>query len=644
MPTVKMEIDTGLEYSPTDGIDASVKLHNFTVGVDGSLYKLPALKNLKNTYKQDIVISDSPNESNNEYQKVYWMHGIIDIRKFQTSVSNTEKELPTLEGGETLVRSYGYDVFTVNSFRRLVYLTTGSYGVVNIDYKGERVINELGSQSFFNEFEKNVVATPTESGNTQSIDLAKFNSKIVVDFNSQYSGVDTPPNQADLRCVFPMQYQFPGAGDAYNLNAFPRNILNCSMNPNESLNPDIQPLKLQDNDDYSRVTNDFARGCYLIGNRMVFYSNFYNKIYISKKNDYRTLAKNPEDETRPFVIVPSEEIQALTDFNGNLLTFTPSGINRWVISTDLNEILQKDPTFQLDYRVRYEGSFVVADRTVYFYTDEFHAYRINSDFSVDSLFSGELPFYKPLESYLDKSLSYPVSYFEMLGYKFVSMGPWLYNMDSQKWSTYNYDGWKNPPVDNPLTETVIWANDTAKQTISAAYDDVICTNSTICRPLSYVEMQNQEVFNDEAPSLTEGQHQWGELAFFTTRMYQDDQKFSLDGVMVYVRGGLLTSGDKLWLKVLRGSDAGDFDVNDQTTYGISSQYLPISSSFLGEPTDNYVGRFIWEGMNLKTDRFRLQIISNAKRGIVIQSVMCNLSGLSDTQGALMGKREQGDEQ
>ena len=58
MPTVKLDINTGLEYSPTDEIDSSVKLHNFTVGSDGSLYKLPMLKNLKNTLSKEIEIEE----------------------------------------------------------------------------------------------------------------------------------------------------------------------------------------------------------------------------------------------------------------------------------------------------------------------------------------------------------------------------------------------------------------------------------------------------------------------------------------------------------------------------------------------------------------------------------------------------------
>jgi hypothetical protein len=31
MPTVKIDINTGLEYSPTDGIDSGVKLHNLAL-------------------------------------------------------------------------------------------------------------------------------------------------------------------------------------------------------------------------------------------------------------------------------------------------------------------------------------------------------------------------------------------------------------------------------------------------------------------------------------------------------------------------------------------------------------------------------------------------------------------------------------
>ena len=54
MPTVKIDINSGIESYPTDGIDSSVKLHNFTVGSDGSLYKLPVLKNLKTVEYQNV--------------------------------------------------------------------------------------------------------------------------------------------------------------------------------------------------------------------------------------------------------------------------------------------------------------------------------------------------------------------------------------------------------------------------------------------------------------------------------------------------------------------------------------------------------------------------------------------------------------
>ena len=54
MPTIKIDINTGIEFSPTDGIDSAVKLHNFCVGTDGSLYKLPALKNLKKRIRSTL--------------------------------------------------------------------------------------------------------------------------------------------------------------------------------------------------------------------------------------------------------------------------------------------------------------------------------------------------------------------------------------------------------------------------------------------------------------------------------------------------------------------------------------------------------------------------------------------------------------
>jgi hypothetical protein len=138
-----------------------------------------------------------------------------------------------------------------------------------------------------------------------------------------------------------------------------------------------------------------------------------------------------------------------------------------------------------------------------------------------------------------------MSYFKMLGYRFVSIGPWLYNIDSKTWSTYSFDGWKKPRESFSTDDTFIWSNETEKRTVATAYDDLICTYSTICTPLSYREMQDEEIFNDEEPSLIEGKHQWGEFSFFTTRMLQDEQKISVDGVMVYIREGLLKRGAKM---------------------------------------------------------------------------------------------------
>lgn len=643
MPTIKLDINTGIEYSPTDGLDSAVKLHNYTVGTDGSLYKLPALKNLKNTYKQDFVIEVTPHLKANEetkYERVYWMHKILDLKKFQTSVANSEKPLPPLkqEPSQGISRYYAYNLYTIDAIRRFVFLTTGSYGVVNIDYKGVRISNILGSSGLFNEFEKYVLVK--QEGAAKPVDLGSLNPKIIVDFNAQYTGKDQPPDQKKLRCLFPMQYQFPGAGTDYNLNIRPRNILNCSMDATSDA-IDVKPLGLEGSDTYKREKNDLAKGCCLIGNRMIFYSAFNNGIYVSEANNFQKLMKNPDSPTEPYIIVPPEEIQAITEFNGNIITFTPSGMERWLLSGDTATILQRDPTLHFDHRIRYEGSFVRANRDLYFYTDDFHVYRLNSNLTVDSVFNGTLPIYRPLEDYLDKNLNLPLAYFEMIGYRFVSIGPWLYNIDSNTWSTYSFDGWQNIEDIDPETETVVWENDIVKRTINAASDDIICTYSTICRALTYQEMQDETLFDDEKPSLIENKHQWGEVAFFTTRMFQDEQKFSLDGVMVYVRGGILKPGAKMWLKVLKGADLGDFTESDESTYGVEATYQPVDAAALGEDEREYVGRFIWEGMNLKTDRFRLQFITKEKRGIVVQSVLANISTLSDTQNYLTGSKMQG---
>lgn len=377
-----------------------------------------------------------------------------------------------------------------------------------------------------------------------------------------------------------------------------------------------------------------------MGNRMFFYSALDNGIYVSEKNNFRELMQNPDDKNSPFKIVPPEEIQALTDFNGNIITFTPTGIERWLLSGNDKDIIQRDPTFHFDHRVRYGGSFVKANRDLYYYTDDFQVYRLNSNLTVDSIFEGDLPIYKPLENYLVKDQDLPMSYFKMLGYRFVSIGPWLYNIDSNTWSTYSYDGWKKPTSGDLSNNYFVWNNETDKRTIAAAYDDLICTYSTICTPLTYKEMQDETLFPDNEPSLIEEKHQWGELSFFTTRMFQDEQKFSLDGVMAYVRGGILQTGSKMWLKVLRGAELGDFDENDESTYGVPVLYEPIKASTLGDNDREYVGRFSWQGMNLKTDRFRLQFVTKEKRGIVIQSIFANISTSSDSQNYLVNSKMQ----
>ena len=630
MPTVKIDINTGIEYSPTDGIDSAVKLHNFTVGTDGSLYKLPALKNLKNSYRQ--VWDDGLN-------RIWWLYQLLDIHKFQTSSIEEPIEFPP---GFPATQ---YNFREMNMFRRFIYLTTGSYGVINVNYEGKRIKNtDLPSrQEKFGEFEYKVFDyVPDVLGEKTQADLSSLSPKITVDFNAQYDAQGAPTKE--LRAVFPAQHMFESkTTSGYNLLMQPRNMIHCSMDATSN-NPDVKPLNVFDKPDKTRIKNDLARGTLLMGNRMFFYSALENAIIVSEKNNFREMMQNPDDPNSPFKIIPPEEIQAITDFNGNIITFTPTGVERWLLSSDDTSIIQRDPTMHFEHRIRYGGSFVKANRDLYYYTDDFQVYRLNSNLTVDSVFQGNLPVYKPLESYLNKDQDLPMSYFKMLGYRFVSIGAWLYNIDSNTWSTYSYDGWKKPISSDLTNEFFVWDNDTNKRVISTAYDDLICTYSTICTPLTYKEMQDHAVFNDTEPSLIENKHQWGEVSFFTTRMFQDEQKFSLDGVLVYVRGGMLETGSKMWLKVLRGADLGDFEEDDETTYGVAAYYEPIKASILGEKDREYVGRFVWQGMNLKTDRFRLQFVTKEKRGIVIQSVLANISTQSDTQNYLVGSKMQPQEE
>jgi hypothetical protein len=625
MPTVKIDINTGIEYSPTDGLDSAVKLHNFTVGTDGSLYKLPALKNLKNSYQQ--VWDDGLN-------RIWWLYRLLDIHKFQTS--SIEEPIVFPPG----FPATEYSFREMNMFRRFIYLTTGSYGVINADYEGRRIKNvDLPSeQEKFGEFEYKVFEyVPNIVGEKTQADLSSLSPKITVDFNAQYDAQGEPTQ--NMRAVFPAQHMFESkTTSGYNLLMQPRNMIHCSMDATSN-NADVKPLSVFDKPLKTRIKNDLARGTLLMGNRMFFYSALENAIIVSEKNNFREMMQNPDDPNNPFKIVPPEEIQAITDFNGNIITFTPTGVERWLLSSDDTSIIQRDPTMHFEHRIRYGGSFVKANRDLYYYTDDFQVYRLNSNLTVDSVFQGNLPVYKPLENYLNKDQDLPMSYFRMLGYRFVSIGAWLYNIDSNTWSTYSYDGWKKPISSDSTNEFFVWDNDTNKRVISTAYDDLICTYSTICVPLTYKEMQDPTIFNDDTPSLIEDKHQWGEVSFFTTRMFQDEQKFSLDGVMVYVRGGMLEEGAKMWLKVLRGADLGDFDEDDESTYGVEALYQPMNASIMEEDQREYVGRFNWEGMNLKTDRFRLQFVTKEKRGIVIQSVLANITTLGDSQAFLANNQQ-----
>ena len=615
MPTIELDIKTGIEYSPTDGIDSAVKLHNFTVGTDGSLYKLPALRNLKNTETQ--IVTPSPTSPPNRIPS-----RLLDIRKFQTSSINAD-----VQAGFNKIKR-------LSMFRRFVYLTFASYGTINVNYDDSRVSN-TGLLPILEDFEKQVVDinlhTPTDV-----FSFTSLNPKILIDFNSQYKG-DNPRilTPTDLRCVFPIQYRFPSQPSSnYPFNIHSRNMVSCSMDP--ATGPDIIAFTGDDNQQLlgqSRVKKDLARGPLLMGNRLFFYSAVDNTIYVSEANDFSTLAQ--DDGNRAIKIIPAEEIQAITDFNGNMITFTPTGMERWLLSSDEEVIIQRDPTFHYDHRVRFGGSFVKANRDLYYYTDDSQVYRLNSDFSVDSVFSGDLPIYTPLRNYLSKDEDLPMTYFKMLGSRFVSIGPWLYNLDSSTWSTYSYDGWKNP-TNNPIENaSFVWESNTSKQVVSTAYDNVMCTYSTICTPLTYLEMQDTTLFNDTTPTLIEGKHQWGEVAFFTTRMFQDERTFSLDGIEVYVRGGMLQEGSTMWLKILRGGSDGDFDIDDESTYGVPAYYQPMNNDVLGEDQGEHVGHFIWPRPNIKTDRFRLQVVTKESRGIVIQSVLANITMPEDSQEYLV---------
>lgn len=215
-------------------------------------------------------------------------------------------------------------------------------------------------------------------------------------------------------------------------------------------------------------------------------------------------------------------------------------------------------------------------------------------------------------------------HFKMLGYRFISVGPWLYNLESKTWSTYSYDGWKLPEPDyNPNLKPYLWENNLSKRVIQAANDDVVCTYNTIGTPLTYKEMKEQ-ITDSDVPTLEEGKYQWGDVAFVCSRMHQQENIFSLDGILAYVRGGTLERGDKIWLRILKGSDVGEIDENDESTWGIPASYEPLGTDVLGSGDNDYIGQFQWR-TNVKCDRFRAQLVTNSKKGMVIGAVLANIS-------------------
>ena len=614
MPTVKLDINTGLEYSPTDQIDSSVKLHNFIVGTDGSLYKIPAVKNLKNT-KSKTIPAVEPNKT------LIWNYRLLDINKWQSSA--TEKTSHPKDFTPKDMNFFEYDLF-----RRFIFLTGASYGVINIDYQGNVVTDDRipERKDKYGDFEYEIYVYKKDAPeDKEQVDLSSLTPEIIIDFNAPYND---PEKEKYPRAIFPAQHMFKSKSETeYSLMMEPKNMISCSTNAQGTA--EARALIL-DKKDTPRDSNDLAKGAVLLGNRMFFYSAVENAIFVSKANDFSTLMADPEVPTKYYKIRPPEEVQGIVEFNGNLLLFTPTGIDRWVFNggDEDAKLLVRDPTFKYAYRIRCSGSWVRANRDLYFYTDYFGVFVLKSDLNVENIFPGILPIYKPLQDYLsdehgrDKTLT--MSNFKMLGFRFISIGPWLYNIDSKTWSTYSYDGWKKPKANfDPTKEAYLWENDTAKQTISTAFDDIVCTYSTICTPLSYKEMQ-EHITDDSVPSLIENEHQWGEVAFLTTRMYQQESTFSVDGILVYVSGGILKPGAKMWLKILKGSEQGDFDINDESTYGEVAYYQPMAAGTLGDSPDANVGQFIWR-MNVKCERFRVQIITKEKKGIVIQSVFANIT-------------------
>ena len=321
MPTVSLNITTGLEYSPTDLVDSSVKLHNFIVGQDGSLYKIPALKNLKTL----VVPAYGDTISNTDPD--FLPERLMDIKKFQTFQIYEDKKTTT-----------NFDIKTAKAFRRLCFLGIYFHGSINVDYNGDLYADDASLEPYLRTFAtKSYKHDPDTPPNR--LDLNTYSGKIIFDFNSQYDEDEEKERKPDnvASAVFPCQYMFEPLETGFKALKTVRNMVFARIAADE-VDP-VQSLKIKDENQKRYEINDLAKGALIIGSRMIFYSDRQNAILVSEPNNFTTLKEDQSNVDKIYKIIPPEQIQSITDFNGNIITFTPSGMERWLISSDEESIL-----------------------------------------------------------------------------------------------------------------------------------------------------------------------------------------------------------------------------------------------------------------------------------------------------------------
>lgn len=385
-----------------------------------------------------------------------------------------------------------------------------------------------------------------------------------------------------------------------------------------------------------KVFNDNVVGMEKIGNRLFFVSTLYNALMCSESGRFDMVqgaVENVPSIAGHFGRGLETTVQAMREFNGNLMMFTDGGIERWVLSGKA-DLIARDPTFNPKFFLYSPNSFVVFEGTLFFLTNDFRVMKIASTFEVSEV-SKKMPTlyfdFLSAKNVDDKSML-NMTGFNMLGYKFIAIGQALYNIDLDCWSTYSFDGYKNPviPYSNEINHDVVFPSNEAKSSISNSFSDVVCTYSTFCKVLSYKDMAalSASEYSQKAlaadtgkdkNNLQAGSYQWGAVGFILTQEYKDEKFFSLDGIQVSVRDhAMINDESTIWVNVFfegKEFNSSSFDIEDKATWGKPLTY---------RKTGDNVGRFIVR-MNVKCSRFRVLITTDAPRGIIVESVLANIA-------------------